>query len=270
MFKKMSKIFGLLLVALSLQGLIYVSAQEKITIGVTSISNVTYEAIKEDFEAQGYETEIIMFDSNPVVLEAVNAGEIDMALGQHKRFVESFNENNNGDIGMVKPYGYYTGIGLYSDKYEDVSEIPEGASIAIMNDSMNMDVALRILEDIGLIKLNEDIAQATVADIEENTKNINIVPMEQAQTVQAITDMDAATVFFTHMSNAGLEPESYIARDQIMINYPMGPIVKNENLEADWAVAFAECFKLENVQEEINEAFPGVFLFYEDDSQVKE
>lgn len=249
-----------------------VSAQEKevIRVGVTSVSNITHEAIKEHYEALGYKTETIMFDTNPVLLEAVANGDIDISLGQHKVFVDNFSKTKGPTIQVVKPYGYYTGIGLYSEKYGNIEEIPEGATIAIMNDSMNMNVGLRILEEAGFIKIKEGIESATIADIEENYKHIKIIDMEQQQTVSSLKDVDAATVFFTHMSNAGLDPTSYLVRDNVMINYPMGPIVKEENAEEAWAVDYAKCFKIEEVQEEINEKLPGVFEFYEDDSQVEE
>lgn len=241
----------------------------KVTIGVTAISNVTYEAIKEDFEDMGYETETVMFDANPVVLEAANSKQIDIALGQHLKFVQSFNQNNSGNLDMAKPYGYYTGIGLYSEKHTSIADIPDGAQIAIMNDAMNMDIALNILQDNGLLKLRDDVDLYTIADIIENPKNIKVIDVEQGQTVTALQDMDAACIFFTHMANAGKDPASYLARDTQMIKYPMGVIVRAENVEAPWAVDFAKCFKNDNVQEEINAAFPGVFEFYTSDAQAE-
>lgn len=241
-----------------------------IIIGGTSISEVTYQAIKPEFEKLGYTTKFVSFDSNPVVLQACNSGEVDIALGQHLKFVKSFNESNSGDLDMAKPYGYYTGIGLYSNKYESVDEIPDGAQIAIMNDAMNMDIGLKILEEVGLIELDPNLETYTVADIVNNPKNLEIIDMDQAQTVTALEDVDAACVFFTHMSNAGKDPASYIARDQQLINYPMGVIVKGANVESAWATDFAKCFRIDSVQKEINEAFPGVFEFYTSDDQVSE
>jgi len=243
--------------------------QKHVVIGGTSISEVTYEAIKPHFEELGYTTEFVMFDSNPVVLEACNSGEADMALGQHKKFIESFNESNDGNLAMIKPYGYYTGIGLYSNKYQSADDFPDGAQIAVMNDSMNMDIALRILEEGGLIEIDESVDVATIADITANPKNLKIIDMDQAQTVTALEDMDGACVFFTHMSNADLDPSTYIARDSQMIKYPMGVIVKDTDAESDWAAAFAECFKIQEVRDEISNTFPGVFEFYDDDAQAE-
>lgn len=246
------------------------SEKDVIKIAGTAVSEVFYEAFKEKYEAMGYETEFIAFDSNPVCLEACASGETDVSLGQQKKFALSYNESNGADLDMVKPYGMYTGIGLYSEKYNSVEEIPDGSQIAVMNDATNEDVALRILEDAGLIKISEDVDLATVADITENPKNLEIIEMEQAQTVTALEDMAGACCWFTHMSAAGKDPSTYLIRDKVMVNYPMGIIVKGADVTVDWAVAMAECLRDPEVQEKIAETYPNVFEFYTSDDQVEE
>lgn len=238
--------------------------------GTASVSEVFYEAFKEKYEALGYKTEFIAFDANPVCLEACASGEVDVSLGQQKKFVQSFNDSNNADLKMVKPYGLYTGIGLYSEKYKSIDEIPEGSQIAVMNDATNEDVSLKILESAGLIELSKEVEYATVADITKNPKNLEIIEMEQAQTVTALEDMAAACCWFTHMSASGKDPSSYIVRDNVMVNYPMGVFTKEENAEKDWAVEMAKCFRDPEVQEKIKEEFPNIFEFYTSDDQVKE
>ena len=161
-------------------------------------------------------------------------------------------------------------VDLYSEKYKSVDEIPEGSQIAVMNDATNEDVSLKILEEAGLIKLADDVDLATVADIVDNPKNLEIVEMEQAQTVTALEDMAAACCWFTHMSAAGKDPSSYIVRDNVMVNYPMGVITKGDDVQSDWAVAMAECLRDSDVQKKINETYPNVFEFYTSDDQVKE
>lgn len=238
--------------------------------GTASVSEVFYEAFKEKYEAMGYKTEFIAFDSNPVCLEACASGETDISLGQQKKFVQSYNENNGADLDMVKPYGMFTGIGLYSEKYESIDDIPDGSQIAVMNDATNEDVSLKILETAGLIKLSDDVEFVTVADITENPKNLEIIEMEQAQTITALDDMAAACCWFTHMSASGKDPSSYLIRDEVMINYPMGVIANAENAASDWAVAMAECLRDPEVQAAIDEVFPNVFEFYTSDEQVEE
>lgn len=238
--------------------------------GTASVSEVFYEAFKEKYEAMGYQTEFIAFDSNPVCLEACASGETDISLGQQKKFVQSYNTNNGADLDMVKPYGMFTGIGLYSEKYESIDDIPDGSQIAVMNDATNEDVSLKILETAGLIKLSDDVEFVTVADITENPKNLEIIEMEQAQTVTALDDMAAACCWFTHMSASGKDTSSYLMRDEVMINYPMGVIANAEDAASDWAVAMAECLRDPEVQAAIDEVFPNVFEFYTSDEQVEE
>ena len=238
--------------------------------GTASVSEVFYEAFKEKYEAMGYKTEFIAFDSNPVCIVACASGETDISLGQQKKFVQSYNENNGADLDMVKPYGMFTGIGLYSEKYESIDDIPDGSQIAVMNDATNEDVSLKILETAGLIKLSDDVEFVTVADITENPKNLEIIEMEQAQTVTALDDMAAACCWFTHMSASGKDPSSYLIRDEVMINYPMGVIANAEDAASDWAVAMAECLRDPEVQAAIDEVFPNVFEFYTSDEQVEE
>ena len=69
---------------------------------------------------------------------------------------------------------------------------------------------------------------------------------------------------------AGKDPSSYIVRDNVMVNYPMGVITKGDDVQSDWAVAMAECLRDSDVQKKINETYPNVFEFYTSDDQVKE
>ena len=137
-----------------------------IKVGGTETSQYVFEAINEEYAKQGYKAEFVLFDSNVLPITAANDGNIDISFGQHIKFMEKFNESNNGDLAMMKPYGYYTGIGLYSEKYKSIEELPEGAKISIMNDAMNMDRGLKILQDINLIKLSDKHEGAyTIIDI---------------------------------------------------------------------------------------------------------
>ncbi|MDR0880477.1 MAG: methionine-binding protein [Clostridioides sp.] len=240
-----------------------------IKVGGTEISKVYYDAMQSEYEKMGYKTEFVLFDSNPVILEACNSGQVDVALGQHAKFVESFNETKGGKLAMVKPYGFYTGIGLYSEKYKKAEEFPDGSTIAIMNDPMNMDIGLRTLQKAGLIKLGEDKGTYSIVDVKENPKNLKIMDMDQAQTVRSLSDMDGALVFFTHMNNAGKDPASYIVRDDVSVNAPMGVIVKKESADKKWATDYASTLRNESVQKTITDKFPKVFTFYKDDSEVK-
>jgi D-methionine transport system substrate-binding protein len=238
--------------------------KKEISIAVTEISEVSLKAAENEFQKRGFKEKLILVDSNISVLKSVNDGSVDAAMAVHKPFMEKFNKENNGDLVMVQPYTYYTGIGLYSEKYKSLDEIPQKARISIMNDAMNMDKGLRMLEDAGLITLDKGKEGAyTIIDIKDNPKNIEIIEMDQAQTVKSLSELDAAVVFFTHMRNAGKDYTAYLFRDQDAKEYPIALVVKKGNENAPWAAALAESLKSEESVKVINEYFGGVFTIYE-------
>ena len=77
-------------------------------------------------------------------------------------------------------------IGVQTGEDEDVAasldELEDGDVIAVPNDTTNEARALLLLEANGVIKLKEDAGlTATVKDIEENPKNVEIQELEAAQ-----------------------------------------------------------------------------------------
>lgn len=243
------------------------SSEEKkeVSIAVTEISEVSLKAAESEFQNKGFKEKLILVDSNVALLKSINDGSVDAGMAVHKAFMEKFNKENNGDLVMVQPYTYYTGIGLYSEKYKSLDEIPQKARISIMNDAMNMDKGLRMLEDAGLITLDKSKNdQYTLLDIKENPRNIEIIEMDQAQTVKSLEELDGAVVFFTHMRNAGKDYTTYLFRDQDAKDYPIALVVKKGNENAPWAVALAESLRSEEAGKVIKEYFGGVFTIYED------
>ena len=265
-----SKVLFIMVMVLSLLGCkdkkaVSSADKKEISIAVTEISEVSLKAAENEFQKRGFQEKLILVDSNVSVLKSVNDGSVDAAMAVHKPFMEKFNKENNGDLVMVKPYTYYTGIGLYSEKHKSLDEITQKARISIMNDAMNMDKGLRMLEDAGLITLDKSKKGAyTILDIKENPKNIEIIEMDQAQTVKSLDELDASVVFFTHMRNAGKDYTKYLFRDQDAKDYPIALVVKKGNENMPWAIALAESLRSEEAVKVINEHFGGVFTIYED------
>jgi len=238
--------------------------QKVIKIGGGETSRPWYKEISKEYQKLGYKCEFILFDSNVLPITAVNDGSIDLCFGPHKKFMESFNRKNNGDLVMLQPYVYHGGMGFYSEKYSSIDKIPDGAKIAIMNDAMNMDRALKILQNAKLIKLSDKTKDSySIIDIVENKKKLKIIDMEQAQTVRSLSEMDAAVVFFSHMKNAGKNPGTFLIRDYVKEEYPSAVIVKAKNRDAKWAVDYNNCARLESVKSKMKEVYEGVNDYFD-------
>ncbi|WP_312421290.1 MetQ/NlpA family ABC transporter substrate-binding protein [Anaerospora hongkongensis] len=236
--------------------------KKEITIACAETTQDLVAAVVPVMAEKGYKVTYKTFDNNKNTLVAANDGSVDAVMVVHKPFMESFNEANKGDLVMVKPYLYAVGMGLYSEKYKSVNELPNGATIALMNDAMNMDRALRILSDAGLITLKDNTGKASVLDIAQNPHNFKFKDMDQTQTVRALPDVDASISFFSHMKNANKDFKGYLVRDQHPENYPQGVVVKAGNADAKWVADLVSAFRDERVRKFAQEHYGGLYEYF--------
>lgn len=236
--------------------------KKEIHIACVETSQALVDFVVPMMEEKGYTMEYEVFDNNMNTLSAVNDGSMDGVFVVHKPFMESFNAANNGDLVMLQPYVYTSYMGLFSEKYDNIEAIPDGATIAVANDAMNMDRGLRILEGAGLITLEGDAEQYSVVDIKENPKNLNIIDMDQTQLVRSLADVDGVVAFFSHMQKGGKDFNTYLARDYDPEAYPTALVVKAENEKAQWAIDLNNAFLDEKTKEFANEYYGGLYEYY--------
>lgn len=241
------------------------SAAEKkdITIACVETTQAMVDKVVPVLKNKGYNVTYTVFDNNMNTLVACNDGSVDGVFVVHKPFMESFNAANNADLVMLEPYIYTVAMGLFSEKYTDVSQIPDGASVSIPNDAMNMDRALRILAGGGLIKLRDGAERASLVDVEENPKNLNIVDMDQTQTVRSLADTDAAVAFFSHIKNAGKDFNKYLLKDAEPLKYPTSFVVKSGSAGEKWAADVNAAFLNPDVKAFVADYYGGLYEYFE-------
>lgn len=167
----------------------------------TSPHGVILDKAKDILAEQGVNLEIKEFSEYKNINPSTSDGSLDANYFQHYPYLESYNNDNgyqSGDDGYLVSVGaiHYEPLGIYSNKYETVAEVPDGAQILIPNDPSNEARALLLLEDQGLISLDEDAAleNATVRDIAENPKNLDIVELAADQIATKLEDADYVIV----------------------------------------------------------------------------
>ena len=183
-----------------------VSADEKIVLkGIVDLvpNSEIIEHVKPQLEEQGIIIELVATAADSTTNERLDSGEIDFNYFQHLPYLESEVEANGYDL--VSAGGIHIEpITAYSDKYASVDEIPDTAVVAIPNDGTNEYRALRILEENGFIVLDpdaKDSLSASVKDITEYKKQIEIVEIDSAQIIPTKDDYD----FFITNTNKALE-----------------------------------------------------------------
>lgn len=107
---------------------------------------------------------------------------------------------------------HFEPFGLYAGKTASLDALADGATIAVPNDTTNEARALLLLEQEGLIKLNEGAGlTATVLDIAENPKNLTIQEVEAAQLPRILPDVDLAAINGNYALQSGLQVSDALA-----------------------------------------------------------
>ena len=186
----------------------------KVTLGISGSDTTIWDYIGDKAEKEGIDLEIQTFSDYVAPNLALAEGELDLNAFQTVSYFDEFVTEHDIDI---VPIGstVIAPMGLYSDKYESIDEIPEGSQIAMPNEATNMGRALLLLDEAGLITLSEDAGlTGTAEDIIDNPKNIEIMPMVSGHTPRAMPDVAGSVINNGVAVDAGLNPtDDPIARE---------------------------------------------------------
>ena len=98
-------------------------------------------------------------------------------------------------------------FGAYSNKIKALSELKDGALIALPNDPSNGARALLLLQQQGLIELKDPSnILATSRDIVKNPKKLKFKELEAATLPRVLADVDMALINTNYALEAGLNP----------------------------------------------------------------
>lgn len=99
-------------------------------------------------------------------------------------------------------------MGIYPGKSSSLDDIKDGAKIAVPNDTTNEARALMLLQDQGIITVDESAGlAATKTDITSNPYNVEIVEIDAAQLVRTLQDVDFAVINGNYALQGGLDIE---------------------------------------------------------------
>lgn len=167
-------------------------------------------AVKDQLKKDGVNMEIIEFTDYVQPNLALNDKELDANYFQHKPYLDQFCKDRGLSLASVGNV-HLEPMSVYSSKYKDLAELPDGAHVAIPNDPTNGGRALLVLQSAGLIKLNEGAPiTATPQDIAENKKNLQFSELEAPQLPRSLEDADIAVINMNFALEAKLDPAQAI------------------------------------------------------------
>ncbi|OLN22609.1 methionine ABC transporter substrate-binding protein [Domibacillus antri] len=204
-------------------------SSEEDTALVVGASNVPHAVILEEakplLKEKGYDLEIETFQDYILPNKVLEEGEIDANYFQHIPYLEAQKKEHGYDF--VNAGGIHIEpIGVYSQKYKSLDELPEGATILMSSSVADHGRILTMLEAQGLITLKDGVVkeEATIDDIAENKKNFQFDYQYEAALLPQVYNNgegDAVLINSNYAIDAGLNP----LEDSIAIEDKESPYV---------------------------------------------
>lgn len=234
-----------------------------VKVGLTAaIYEDIWNPIKDDLAKEGINIELVQFSDYISPDEALENDELTITSHQHHAFLDATKADQGWDDLVSAGDTFIIAMNLYSNKYDDVSEIQDGDQIAIPDDASNGGRALKLLANAGLIELSDDAgANPEVSDITKYNKQIDIVEMNASDVPSALADVDAAVVNGNYALDAGIDPDTAIYEESKYDDdsYFCLIAVKDKNKDTKAVKRIVERFQTDETKQIFQDEFKGYF-----------
>lgn len=255
----MKKIFLTAVLAFVLVGCGAKAGNDKvIKVGATAIPHADFlNQVKAPLKDLGYDLEVVVFDDYTIPNVQLNDGTLDANYFQHIPYLTDFNKKNGTDLEPVLKV-HYEPIAIYGGQKTSLADVKEGDVVLVPDDATNLPRALKLLEELGWITLNDNKDSATVQDIVTKKVNITIKEVQSEGIVPLLNDVPYAIIngnyaLAGNVSDRGLQKES-VAQKTIdaIVNVVA---VKKANVNSEKTKALVKAFENADVKKYIATKF---------------
>lgn len=186
---------------------------DPIRLAVSGASDPQWPLFVEAAEAEGIYVDVVDFTEYSLQNPALAEGEVDANQFQHILYLANYNVEADDDIQSIGSTAIFP-LGLYSEEFTSVDQIPDGSTIAIPNDTVNQARALLVLQSAGLLELEGGgSAASTPEDIVEENSTVEVTTMDASLTVTTLPDVAGAVINNNFVETAGIDPSDAIYAD---------------------------------------------------------
>lgn len=136
---------------------------------------------------------------------ALKEGKIDMHSCLTRYYFDSYNKSQHAHLTSIGNT-VISPLGIYSKKYKQLKDLPDGATIAIPNEPTTLGRGLNLLQSARLIKVKGNSGiKPSLNDITSNPKNLKFKEVDPAQTARALSSVDASIINGNYAVAANLQ-----------------------------------------------------------------
>ncbi|KYG32262.1 MetQ/NlpA family ABC transporter substrate-binding protein [Alkalihalobacillus trypoxylicola] len=214
-------------------------------------------------EEKGYEVEMNVFSQNMQVNPGMKEGSIDASVFQSTAYMEGMNEELNIEM---TPIAYVPSApqGLYSERHDSLDAVQDGSTVAVPNDPVNQERAVRILEDLGWVTVAEDAGTVdfNLNSVEVADYDIEIVVMDPAQILVSLQDVDFGVVNGNYIANADRKITEALQIENTPVEHRIIVSILEGNEDTQWAQDLKAAYESAEFQEyiESQEKYDGFIM----------
>lgn len=188
-----------------------VQAGSKGTISVATVGSPNTEILQEAARIlgeKGYLLNIEICEDYLVPNQLVAEGKVDCNYYQHAAFLDRYNiEKQTNLLEMAKIH--YEPMAIFSQKVKSLSEVGEGAKIAVPDNPTALAQSLWLLHDEGMLTLMSDADMTAMEDdIAENPLQLEFVSMKEEEILKKLDEVDLGLCHTGYTLKEGVEAES--------------------------------------------------------------
>lgn len=161
----------------------------------------------------GIDLDIVEYTDYIQPNEALKSGDLDANFFQTVPYLEQQAEENGYEFTAGKGI-HLEPLAVYSEKLKSLDQLPEGATIGIIDDVTNQSRALALLAEQGLVTLPTDGSDANVHTVTK-VKKFEFKEVQGPQLVRSLADVDVAVINGNFAQEGGLSP-----KDAIVVESP--------------------------------------------------
>ncbi|MCW2845339.1 MAG: hypothetical protein JWN22_3255 [Nocardioides sp.] len=151
---------------------------------------------------------------------------------QHKHWLSQVVDKTGWDLKALGPVFQWS-YSVYSQKYDDLDQIPSGGTIALLNDPANTAQALWLLERAGKLTFKDGVDpwEATVDDIDQNTGGYKFTFIDYGAGPRVLPEVDAVIAYNMQFISAGVPDSEKIYAPPAPLEFAGQLVVGGEYLD---------------------------------------
>lgn len=194
----LKRFFLITLAALTPFTLAACGGEDVYTIGASPTPHAEMLAQAQEAIGDDVEFDVVEFNDYVQPNTALSEGEIDANFFQHVQYLDGQREEHGYDFEVAEAV-HIEPIGLYSEVHDTLENLPGELEIIVSNSPSDRPRLLEVLDDNGLLTINDDVSSSDIVEINVN----NLSELFESQYTIEFTEVDPPQLYTNYANQSG-------------------------------------------------------------------